>query len=571
MSSNTPGKEELPNELRRVLNTLSEDAQRAAIHKCGELGFDPNKGRISLEETLINLTQARDILLDASDRGKFVQLPLKLQYALYDQVQSVARELSALVNGTDAVLNLDSAVEELNASVWQFQLHNLSDQVLGFHSKMNQLKSQETAIRQAARAAEEFDTLRQRANQTLDLISEQARSIAQENAATTKLVEQLQTTVRESTEIGQKVSGLGAQVAQHETTAAQQLASAKQAAADSEAIAAKSKELRTEIESARNSLQDLMARTQQLLTNTERTTTDQLSDFVSKYDALREKAESATVALTSKLDASINDLTTQTTAKIESLTGSADSRITELITETSTQIAKAETAHESHLGEQLRAFTTASDAAVQAFVAKGDEAVTSGNDEVKRLVGQLDELEGRIRQAIERATGYTLFHAFQRRQQDILKAKNFWAWALGICVLVSLCASGGFIYFLQYVQVYNAAFYLKLSISIPLIYAIAFCNLQYSRERKLEEEYAFKSSISISLEPYQKLVGTLVDKANAEELSKYTAFIIQSINRVFTSPTGPVFEGSPSEKNYAEKIIKAMGDVIEPVVKGLKR
>ena len=101
--------------------------------------------------------------------------------------------------------------------------------------------------------------------------------------------------------------------------------------------------------------------------------------------------------------------------------------------------------------------------------------------------------------------------------------------------------------------------------------AIAFCNLQYSRERKLEEEYAFKSSVSISLEPYQKLVAALVDKGNPTELSKYTEFIIQSVNRVFTSPTGPVFEGIPSEKNYAEKIIKAMGDVIEPVVKGLKR
>lgn len=60
-------------------------------------------------------------------------------------------------------------------------------------------------------------------------------------------------------------------------------------------------------------------------------------------------------------------------------------------------------------------------------------------------------------------------------------------------------ASGFFIYSLQVVQVYNAAFYLKLSISIPLIYAIAFCNLQYSLERKLEEEYAFKSSVSSPL------------------------------------------------------------------------
>src|SRR5438874_3995807 len=52
-----------------------------------------------------------------------------------------------------------------------------------------------------------------------------------------------------------------------------------------------------------------------------------------------------------------------------------------------------------------------------------------------------------------------------------------------------LVASGFFIWSLQFVQTYNAAFYLKLSISVPLIYAIAFCNVQYSRERRLEEEY----------------------------------------------------------------------------------
>ena len=185
-------------------------------------------------------------------------------------------------------------------------------------------------------------------------------------------------------------------------------------------------------------------------------------------------------------------------------------------------------------------------------------------------MAQLDELEGRIRESIERATGYTLFHAFQKRQEEIAKSKNFWGFALATTVCISLIASGFFIYSLQYVQVYNAAFYLKLSISIPLIYAIAFCNVQYSRERRLEEEYAFKSSISISLDPYQKLVGALVSKTAPDEIAKYTAFVIDSINRVFTSPTVKIFD-SRDDKNAAEKIIKAVGDVIEPVVKGMKR
>ena len=104
-----------------------------------------------------------------------------------------------------------------------------------------------------------------------------------------------------------------------------------------------------------------------------------------------------------------------------------------------------------------------------------------------------------------------------------------------------------------------------------MIYAIAFCNMQYSRERKLEEEYAFKSSVSISLDPYQKLVAGLIDKGNPAEMARYAEFVIQSINRIFTSPTDPVFADVGGDKNSADKIIHAVGDVIEPILKGLKR
>lgn len=62
----------------------------------------------------------------------------------------------------------------------------------------------------------------------------------------------------------------------------------------------------------------------------------------------------------------------------------------------------------------------------------------------------------------------------------------------------------------------------------------------------------------------------LVDKEKPEELSKYTAFVIESVNRVFTSPTGQIFEPT-GDTNSAEKLIKAVGEVIEPVIKGLKR
>ena len=45
-------------------------------------------------------------------------------------------------------------------------------------------------------------------------------------------------------------------------------------------------------------------------------------------------------------------------------------------------------------------------------------------------------------------------------------------------------------------DLHSAAFWIKLSMNIPLGFLISFCTIQYNRERRLEEEYAFKASIS---------------------------------------------------------------------------
>ncbi len=584
-----PQKQDVPGDLRRIVTTLSDDAQSAAVRKCQELGFDPNKGRISLEETLINLSQARDILLDAIDKGKLTQLPLKLQYALLSQSEKAAQALTALVNGTDAVINLEDSVEELTASIWQFNLHNLSDQVLGFHNKMNQLKSLETRIRQVSREAGELASIQAKAGSLLEHISEIAGSATTQRTTLQSSIEAVEGIVKKSTEQDQKLSVLAAQIEQYETATAKQLANSKQAAADTEAIASKSKELQTEIDATRSSLKELTSKTQELLTSTESAISSHLSAFSDKYGQLSTEIQAGMSDLTKKTETSVATLTTDSKAKFDSEQAALqhsqaemESRINELVKESSGHISELEKTQETSFAGQLsesnakiqeitaqfiKDFATVT----QEFSARADAKMQASDAEAKRLVSQLDELEGRIKDSIDKATGYTLFHSFQKRQLDIGKSKRFWGYMLGALVLISLCASGIFIWSLQYVHEYNAAFFLKLSISIPLIYGIAFCNVQYARERRLEEEYAFKSNISISLDPYQKLVGGLVDKTKPEELAKYTAFVIDSVNRVFTSPTEKIFEDHSGEKNSAEKLIKALGGFIEPLVKALKK
>jgi hypothetical protein len=581
-------KQELAQSLRRIATTLTDDAQNAALRKCKELNFDSNKGLISLEETLINLSAARDILLDAVEKVKLIQLPLRLQYSLYDQTQRIAQQLTSLVNGTDEVVNLVNSVEEINASIWQYNLQNLSGEVLGLHNRMNQLKSQETRIRQVSREAEEFASLHESAKNILGQIADIATSATSVKASLQGAAEEVSGILSKTSEQAQKVAGVAAQIDQQETTATQQLGGAKQAAADIEAIAKKAKELQTEIDASRETLLDLLEKSREFLSSTQTAVTAQLSEARTQSEELVSSTTTSASALATKVN--------QATADLEQ-------RVATLVADTSTKLVESQTTHDTQFSHQLQEFVSAAESQQQAYEnrlttqlkefvkssqeqlviqgeafniqlteskAKAEQSTKTGDAEYKRLVGTLDELEGRIRVSIERATGYSLFQSFQKRQLDIAKAKRFWGYALGCVVALSLVASGVFIYELRYVQVYNAAFYLKLSISIPLIYAIAFCNLQYSRERRLEEEYAFKSNISVSLEPYQKLVEKLVDKTKPEELSKYTAFIIDSVTRVYTSPTGQIFEPQ-GDSNSAEKLIKALGEFIEPVIKGLKR
>jgi hypothetical protein len=402
-------------------------------------------------------------------------------------------------------------------------------------------------------------------------------------------VDQVSATLAKVQEQEQKIAALTTQGQQYDSAAAQYVANAKTASADVEALATKTRGLQSEIDSTRSQLDELTGKVGHLLSTTEKTIADSIGDFQAKFEQAKLDTETHTTALRDKLSSSILESASAAQARIDASLVATQKQSSELAasvnklaTDATTRLVKEIASHESRLSAQLTEFNQKAEASAEELRAahkaklaeiteKSDNAIAASDAEFKRLATELNELEGRIRESIERATGYTLFHSFQKRQTDLAKSKKFWGITLAFAVGVSLLASAAFIYSLRFVQVYNAAFYLKLSISLPIIYAIAFCSVQYARERRLEEEYAFKSTISISLDPYRKLVAQLIDINRPEEVAKYTAFVIDSVNRVFSSPTERVFEDHSGEKNSAEKIIKAVGDVVVPLAKGLKK
>ncbi|MCL4558955.1 MAG: hypothetical protein M1491_10120 [Deltaproteobacteria bacterium] len=124
-------------------------------------------------------------------------------------------------------------------------------------------------------------------------------------------------------------------------------------------------------------------------------------------------------------------------------------------------------------------------------------------------------------------------------------------------------------------SIMDTAFYLKLTLTIPLLLAFWFCEAQYGRERRLEEEYAFKANISISLVPFQELISKLVRKEDPKEIDKYSAFVIDSVNKVFSSPTEKIFEKDEkkaeinNQEGLSVDILKKVVSTIEPLLKAI--
>lgn len=122
-----------------VLTTLTDEAQNAAVAKAEELGFDQNRGDVPLAESLTNLNFAINILKDAIRKEKLTQLPLTVQKVILANLGTISSSIMNLTKGTDEIVNLVNAIETLNTSMWQYGFYNLSEEVLGYQTKLNQI------------------------------------------------------------------------------------------------------------------------------------------------------------------------------------------------------------------------------------------------------------------------------------------------------------------------------------------------------------------------------------------------------------------------------------------------
>lgn len=188
--------------------------------------------------------------------------------------------------------------------------------------------------------------------------------------------------------------------------------------------------------------------------------------------------------------------------------------------------------------------------------------VKKNTEDIGALTLALDVQRERIEVLLEGATGASLFHAFEKRQLAIKSGLPKWLWTSLVLIMLSVAYS---VWLLGAVRSFDTAFYVKLGFSLTFFAGITFTLTQYRKERRLEEEYAFKAAMSVSLAAYRNLVEQALEKLSTEERGEYATFLTKSIGTIFDPPTDRVFGDKRTRISSDTKIIASIADSIRPI------
>lgn len=309
--------------------------------------------------------------------------------------------------------------------------------------------------------------------------------------------------------------------------------------------------------------------------NTQKDNVEQSSsELVSKFAALTEKYEQEANTAIEKIQGKIEESTDllnneqdnfdkflsdnrtdydKQFKEIDSLISQYKASTTESLTSIKARLDESTNNSEKikQIEAQVKVFKETVDEYVHnmdATTAETNKNTKKFSEETQSIIDTNKQLTEEIKEQLEKATGVSLFHMFQKRKEALEKNQKWWLLGIIASVILLIFFSWKIICSLPVVQNSTIDWFkdaiFKFTLSSPAIYLLYFFSDRYTKLRRLIEEYAFKSAISLALTPYFDLVKGLDDKTEEKDKD----FLIAVIGNIFKTPTDKVFR--TKESNY---------------------
>lgn len=349
MNAGETRKDNFLTQIWSLCTTFTEEAMAVAFAKAKELGFDPDRGLVPLPESFINLSSARSIVEDAIEKQKLVQLPITVQKEILTNLETISKSLQGLSSGVDEVVNLTSAIEVLNTAIWKYGLHNLSDQVLGYQKKLNQLKNQELQISKIMTQLDAANSAIEKANSAAAATEQQKNSAAalleqvkQGTASSASLLEQVK-------EASTKTAALFATIQQNEKQSGELVANIKTSNNELSALDSSIKKFYSEVDEYRKKITQTSDEASKLITTSEAAVKKLVEDTTTR-------AEDVMAGVKTDSQTALEDLASKIDAKIKQ----DEESLSALTSTVTTNVTTFQTGVEAKLSEALSGLHTAS-------------------------------------------------------------------------------------------------------------------------------------------------------------------------------------------------------------------
>lgn len=151
------------------------------------------------------------------------------------------------------------------------------------------------------------------------------------------------------------------------------------------------------------------------------------------------------------------------------------------------------------------------------------DSIQSGYDSVSANVEEVRKMMGYI------ADG-TLSHSFNKRKENIKRSEKLWMWvSLGTLLGLIAWVCVVFIWLSANTGIVWADILINGIKATPLAFAFGFALTEYSKERNILEEYAFREAVAITLTAY-------LEQLNGENTEEQKKLLVTTVEKLYTKP-----------------------------------
>lgn len=177
--------------------------------------------------------------------------------------------------------------------------------------------------------------------------------------------------------------------------------------------------------------------------------------------------------------------------------------------------------------------------------------IAKAHNEANKILSEMKKMMGYI------ADG-TLSHSFNKRKENINTKVRFWL----ICSLVLLILSVVWIIVVfTYLKANTGMVWVDLIInavkSSIMVFAFGYALNEYAKERTLQEEYAFRESVAVTLTAYLQQL----ESCSKEEMQK---LLMETVEKLYTKPVI-----SNKEYKFSKLDASKIANLVKPVAESI--